>query len=132
MSNFLLQLWYSKFIEIKVEWRIFSMVEAVKTFDGWYSLHDLRSIDWTSWKLVSEEERQEAVEEFTELLSKWEAVEEEKKGSHAFYKVVGQKADFMFMFLRPTMEELNEIETEINKSTLGEFLIPMHYYVSVT
>src|SRR5699024_3595255 len=53
------------------------------------------------------------------------------KGSHAFYKVVGQKADFIFMFLRPTMEELNQIETEINKSKLGEVLIPAHSYVSV-
>src|SRR5690625_4785310 len=108
------------------------MVQAVETFDGWYSLHDLRSIDWTSWKYAHEEERQQAVREFTELISKWEAVEDDKNGSHAFYKVVGQKADFIFMFLRPIMEELNEIETEINKSTLGEFLIPMHYYVSVT
>src|SRR5690625_2067171 len=108
------------------------MVEPVKTFDGWYSLHDLRSIDWTSWKYAGEEERQEAINEFTKLLTKWEQTEEDKKGSHAFYKVVGQKADFIFMFLRPTMEELNQIETEINKSKLGEFLIPAHSYVSVT
>lgn len=74
------------------------MVEAVKTFDGWYSLHDLRSIDWTSWKYATEEERQEAIEEFTQLLSKWEAVEEEEKGSHAFYKVVGQKANLCLCF----------------------------------
>lgn len=107
------------------------MVEAVKTFDGWYSLHDLRSIDWTSWKYAKEEERQEAIEEFTELLTKWEAVEEEKKGSHAFYKVIGHKADFMFMFLRPTVEELSEIETEINKSKMGDYLIPAHSYFSV-
>lgn len=107
------------------------MVEAVETFDGWYSLHDLRSIDWTAWKYAKEEERQNAIAEFTELLSKWEAVEENKQGSHAFYKVVGQKADFIFMFLRPTMEELNELETELNKSKFAEFLIPAHSYVSV-
>ncbi len=29
------------------------------------------------------------------------------------YTVVGQKADIMLMILRPTMEELNEIETRI-------------------
>ena len=108
------------------------MVEAVETFDGWYSLHDMRSIDWLSWKYATEEERGEAMKEFTTLLSRWEKVEGEKKGSHVFYKVVGQKADFMFLFLRPTMEELVEIETEINKSKLGEYLLPAHSYVSVT
>ncbi|WP_100009832.1 hydrogen peroxide-dependent heme synthase [Lentibacillus sediminis] len=107
------------------------MVEAVETMDGWYSLHDLRTIDWTSWKLVSEEERQAAIREFEELLVKWEKVEENKDGSHVLHKVVGQKADLIFMFLRPTMEELSEIETELNKSKFGEFLLPAHSYVSV-
>lgn len=107
------------------------MVEAVETFDGWYCLHDLRAIDWTSWKQAPKAQRQKAVSEFKQLIEKWEQVEEEKKGSHVHYKVVGQKADLMFMFLRPTMEELVDLETEINKSVLGDFLIPAHSYVSV-
>lgn len=37
----------------------------------------------------------------------------------------------MMMILRPTMEELNEIETEFNKSKLAEYTIPTHSYVSV-
>ena len=48
----------------------------------------------------------------------------ENKGSHALYTIVGQKADFMMMILRPTMEELNEIETEFNKTKLAEYTIP--------
>lgn len=107
------------------------MVEAVETFDGWYSLHDLRSIDWTSWKLAPEEERQQAITEFNEILTKWEVVEQEKQGSHAFYKIIGQKADFIFMILRPSLEEINEVETELNKSKLADYLIPTHSYVSV-
>lgn len=107
------------------------MAEPVKTFDGWYSLHDFRSIDWISWKLATEEERTEAVNEFIELFNEWNEVEERKEGSHAFYKIIGQKADFLFMILRPTVEELNDIETKINKSKLGDYLIPAHSYVSV-
>ena len=30
----------------------------------------------------------------------------------------------MLMILRPTMEELNEIETEFNKTKLAEYTIP--------
>ncbi|WP_010531538.1 hydrogen peroxide-dependent heme synthase [Lentibacillus jeotgali] len=105
--------------------------EAVKTLDGWYCLHDMRTIDWTSWKAVSDEERTAAIDEFKNLLTTWEAVEEAENGSHVLYKIVGQKADLMFMFLRPTMNELTDIETEFNKSKFAEFLRPAYSYVSV-
>ncbi len=107
------------------------MSEAAKTLDGWYCLHDFRAVDWTTWKLIPAEEREAAISEFQGLLDKWNTTQEEKKGSHALYTIVGQKADFMMMILRPTMEELNEIETEFNKSKLAEFTVPAHSYVSV-
>ncbi|MFC3039651.1 hydrogen peroxide-dependent heme synthase [Virgibacillus xinjiangensis] len=107
------------------------MVEAVETMDGWYSLHDLRTIDWTSWKLASEAERKEAIDSLDQLIAKWEEVEEAGNGSQVLHKVVGQKADLIFMFLRPTMDELSDMETELNKSKMGEFLLPAHSYVSV-
>lgn len=107
------------------------MSEAAKTLDGWYCLHDFRAIDWSSWKTLSSDERQAAIHEFYGLIEKWNKTEEEKKGSHAIYTIVGQKADIMFMILRPTMEELNEIETEFNKTKLAEYTIPTYSYVSV-
>ncbi|GFZ79340.1 putative heme-dependent peroxidase [Compostibacillus humi] len=107
------------------------MAEAVVTMDGWCALHDMRSFDWASWKVASEEERKKAVTELKELMDKWQAVEDAKNGSHAVYKVVSTKADLMFMFFRPTMEELEEIKTELNKSTIGDYLIPSYSYVSI-
>src|SRR5699024_6368239 len=107
------------------------MAEAVETMDGWYCLHDLRVIDWTSWKMATNEERETALKEFNQLLTDWESVEEQEKGSHAMYQTLGHKADVMFMFLRPTMEELAELETSINKSKLAEFLVPSYYYLSI-
>ncbi|MBM7690628.1 chlorite dismutase [Peribacillus deserti] len=107
------------------------MSEAAQTLDGWYCLHDFRSVDWTTWKMLPEDERKEAVNEFLGLVEKWNQTQENKQGSHAVYTIVGQKADFMMMLLRPTMEELNVIETEFNKSKLAEFLVPAHSYVSV-
>lgn len=107
------------------------MSEAATTLDGWYCLHDFRAIDWTTWKMLSNDERQSAIHEFLALIEKWNKAQEEKNGSHALYTIVGQKADFMMMLLRPTMEELNQLETEFNKTKLAEFTIPMHSYVSV-
>jgi hydrogen peroxide-dependent heme synthase len=107
------------------------MSEAAQTLDGWYCLHDFRTIDWTTWKMTPSDERQAAINEFLGLVEKWNKTQTEQQGSHALYTVVGQKADFMMMILRPTMEELNEIETEFNKSKLAEYTIPAHSYVSV-
>ncbi|MDQ0218558.1 heme-dependent peroxidase [Peribacillus cavernae] len=107
------------------------MSEPAQTLDGWYSLHDFRLIDWTSWKMLSSDERQSAISEFNGLLEKWNKTQDKKEGSHALYSIVGQKADFMLMFVRPTMEELNEIEMEFNKSKLAEYTVPAYSYVSV-
>jgi peroxiredoxin len=107
------------------------MSQAAKTLDGWYCLHDFRTIDWTTWKMLSSDERESAIHEFQSLLNKWNATQSEQKGSHVLYTVVGQKADFMMMILRPTMEELNQIENEFNKTKLAEFTVPAYSYVSV-
>ncbi len=107
------------------------MSEAAQTLDGWYCLHDFRTVDWTTWKMLSSDERENAIHEFLSLVEKWNHTQEQNEGSHALYTIVGQKADFMMMILRPTMEELNEIETEFNKTKLAEFTIPAHSYVSV-
>ena len=80
--------------------------EAAQTLDGWYALHDFRTIDWTAWKLLTSDERQAIIHEFTGLLEKWKTAEHNQAGSQTIYSIVGQKADIMLMILRPTMEEL--------------------------
>lgn len=107
------------------------MSEAAKTLEGWYCLHDFRSIDWTTWKMMPSDARESAISEFHQFLATLDATQESKTGSHSFYSVVGQKADFMLMILRPTMEELNVIENEFNKLKIAEFTIPAYSYVSV-
>ena len=102
--------------------------EAAQTLDGWYALHDFRTMDWSAWKMLSSDERQIIISEFTGLLEKWGAAQKEGNGSHTLYSIVGQKADFMLMILRPTMEELNQIELEFNKSKLAEYTIPAYSY----
>lgn len=107
------------------------MIEAAQTLDGWYVLHDLRTMDWASWKLISPEQRQVAVNEFLVYLEKLQQVDDAKTGAHAFYTVIGQKADFMLMTLRPTMDEIQALETEFNKLAIADFTIPAYSYVSV-
>lgn len=107
------------------------MSEAAQTLEGWYALHDFRSVDWTAWRLATEQERAAALDELNGFLAEWAAVEDAKTGSTAVYSIVGQKADFVFMHLRETLEELNELETAFNKTTFASFTYPVHSYVSI-
>ncbi|TWT27602.1 hydrogen peroxide-dependent heme synthase [Planomicrobium sp. CPCC 101110] len=107
------------------------MNEAAITLDGWYVLHDFRSMDWVSWKLLTDEERQFAIDEYQAFIEKVNQADENKTGAHALYSIVGQKADLMLMLLRETMDELRELETEYNKLTLVAYTVPTYSYVSV-
>ncbi len=107
------------------------MSKAVETMDGWYCLHDLRTVDWKAWKSLSPEAQQEAIDEFVEILGGWEDLEKAKKGSHVMHNTIGHKADIMWMILRETAEELAEAERQISKSKLGDFLIREYSYFSV-
>ena len=107
------------------------MSEAAQTLDGWYVLHDLRSIDWQAWNAASPAEKDTALNDLQKLVSDWEAVEARKEGSLALYSVVGQKADLIFMHLRETLEELNAIENAFNRSSFARYTRKEYSYVSV-
>jgi len=101
------------------------------TLEGWYVYHDFRKIDFPRWKQVSDVERHQALEELFALMNTWEKNEEEKKGSTALFAINGHKADLVFLFLRPTLEELYHIKTTLNKTKLAEFTEQPESYISV-
>jgi chlorite dismutase len=107
------------------------MVEAVETMDGWYTLHDLRTINWDKWDMASEQEQQDAIAEFTNLITAWDSVEEQKNGSHGLFHIIGQKADLMLILLRPSMQELAKVELMLNKTKFAKYLIPAYSHLSV-
>lgn len=107
------------------------MNEAASTLEGWYALHDFRSINWTAWKSADDEERAMALDELQEFFKEWSEVESAKQGSTAVYGIVGQKADFVLMHLRETLEELNAVETAFNKTLFARYTTKAYSYVSV-
>lgn len=107
------------------------MSEAVQTLEGWYALHDFRSIDWQSWKASPPELRQQALEELEQFLDQCAQAEAAKTGSTAFYSIIGQKADIVFMHLRETLDDINDLETAFQKTAFADFTIPSYSYVSV-
>jgi peroxiredoxin len=107
------------------------MSEVLQTLEGWYALHDFRLIDWNSWIAATPAQRKQASEELGSFLQAWQQKENDKLGSTAVYSIVGQKADFVFMHMRETLEELNELENTFNKSAFAAFTIPVYSYVSI-
>lgn len=107
------------------------MSEAAQTLDGWYVLHDLRSIDWQAWNAASPAEQDGALNELMKLVTEWQEVEARNEGSLGLYSIVGQKADLIFMHLRETLEELNAIENAFNRSGFARFTRKEYSYVSV-
>lgn len=107
------------------------MSEATQTLDGWYALHDFRTIDWQAWNAATQAEREKAWTELQQSIAEWEAVEERKEGSLALYAIVGQKADLVFVHLRETLEELNAIENAFNRGAFAAYTQKAYSYVSV-
>lgn len=107
------------------------MSHAAETLDGWYSLHLFYAVDWSSWRLVSELERQTMVTELENKLTELKEAKAQGQGDHVVYNVTGQKADLLLWFLRPEMKTLTQIENELNKLAIADHLIPTYSYVSV-
>lgn len=101
------------------------------TLEGWYVYHDFRRIDFSRWKEVSETERQQALEELFQFMYTWEENEAEKKGSTSLFSVLGHKADLVFIYLRPKLDELYNIKTTFHKMRLADFMEPTESYISV-
>ncbi|MDQ0970392.1 peroxiredoxin [Neobacillus niacini] len=107
------------------------MSNAAETLEGWYCFNDFRKINWKSWRSLNEHQRQEILEEIVELWDEWTDNQEKGKGSHALFQIAGHKADIMLMFLRPTLEELFQIELAFNKTKFAEYTEQSTSYLSV-
>lgn len=107
------------------------MAEAVQTYDGWYAYHDFRKIDWSRWKTMNSSQKETIVQELLETIEQFAAVENDKQGSFGQYAVLGHKSDLLFIHLRPTMEELNEVKWQFEKTAFADYTSTPTSYISV-
>lgn len=105
------------------------MAEVPGTLEGWYALHDFRRLDWPRWNRLSRSEQAAVVAEAAECLAQTEQAE---AGSSALYTIVGHKADFMLLHLRPTVDELAALERGFTRLRLAEYTTQTYSYLSVT
>ncbi|UIO99633.1 heme-binding protein [Halobaculum sp. CBA1158] len=108
------------------------MANPPRTEEGWYALHDFRSIDWDAWRAAPDRERELAVEEGVAYLEEHERVADAEAGASAAFSVLGHKADLMIVHFRPTLDALSAAERRFESTALADFTEQPTSYVSVT
>jgi len=106
--------------------------EPPLTAEGSYVLHDFRTVDWDAWRDAPERERERAVESGRAFLADAEAAADADGGESAVYAVLGHKADFVVVHLRPTMADLDRLERSFEDTAFAAFTERATSYVSVT
>ncbi|PSQ01735.1 heme-dependent peroxidase [Halobacteriales archaeon QS_4_69_31] len=106
--------------------------EPPQTEEGWYALHDLRTIEWAAWRDAPRRVRERVVAEATEFLQSATAVEDAEAGDSAVFAVTGHKADLLVVHLRPTHEAVELLERRFDRTELAQFTEQTESYVSVT
>ncbi|WP_363463650.1 heme-binding protein [Halogeometricum borinquense] len=108
------------------------MTDAPPTDEGWFALHDFRTVDWDAWRDAPEHERNRAVGEGVEYLRTHEAVEDAEDGTSAVFSILGHKADLLVIHFRPTLDALSRAERQFERTALAAYTEQATSYVSVT
>ena len=102
------------------------------TENGWYVLHDFRTIDWDAWRDAPERTREHALSEGIEHLERCLAVADADEGESALYSVLGHDADLFVLHLRPTTAQLDALQRRFERTAFAEFTDRARSFVSVT
>ena len=108
------------------------MTEPPQTDEGWFVLHDFRTVDWDAWRDAAERDRERAVADGVDYLQRHEAVEDAEEGTSAVFSVLGDKADLLVLHLRPSLDHLSTAERRFESTDLGRFTDQTDSFVSVT
>ncbi|MES4792043.1 MAG: heme-dependent peroxidase [Chloroflexota bacterium] len=82
--------------------------------------------------VIREPATKAAIAEAAAFLEEAEAHRDAPEGASALFSIVGHKADFMLLHLRPTLEDLNALERAFARTRLADFTTEGYSYVSVT
>jgi chlorite dismutase len=105
------------------------MAEVPPTDEGWYVLHDFRTIDWDEWRETPETDRQRAIDDGVDYLTEQASVAE---GTTAVFSIIGHKADLLVLHLRPTLDAVSTAERAFERTALAGLTDQPTSYVSVT
>lgn len=105
---------------------------APPTLEGWYALHDFRTIDWDAWRDAPKRVRDRAIDEGQSHLQKATAVADAADGDSAVYAMLGHEADLLIVHLRPTTTAIDRLQRRFEQTEFAGFTERTDSFVSVT
>jgi chlorite dismutase/heme-degrading monooxygenase HmoA len=102
------------------------------TEEGWFALHDFRTIDWDTWRDTPDHDRQRILNEAIEHLQTRLAVEDADEGASALYSVLGHEADLLVVHLRPSSAHIGALERQFEATEFAGYTERTRSFVSVT
>lgn len=99
------------------------------TEEGYFVLHDLRSIDWTAWHAATDRQREIALRDGIEYLVNQHQIED---GDFGVFTVLGHKADLLFVHLRSSSEQLDTAGRSFEQTALAKYTERTSSFISVT
>ena len=95
------------------------------TIEGASVLHQMAHFRWPVWRKLGSAERSRIVTEAAPVLAKLEA------GQSALYSTLGHKGDLLLIHFRKSFDELKQIELELSRTVLSDYLEITKSYLSV-
>ena len=95
------------------------------TLEGASVLHQVARFRWPEWRKLTPAERSRIAAEATAVLKRLEPEQS------ALYSVLGHKGDLMLVHFRNSFDELKQIELELGRTALAEYLEITKSYLSV-
>ena len=74
------------------------MSEAAETLDGWYSLHLFYAVDWTTFRLIAEDDREAMITELETFVKDKAVARESHQGIMQFITLQVKKRTFYYGF----------------------------------
>jgi hydrogen peroxide-dependent heme synthase len=98
------------------------------TVEGFAVLHQMIRFRHGAWRELKAEERRQIVAEASALIT---AMETKANGQSALYSLVGHKGDLMMVHFRETFDQLNQVELDLARVRLSDYLETTTSYLSV-
>jgi hydrogen peroxide-dependent heme synthase len=97
--------------------------------EGASVLHQMMRFRRPAWRALSDAARAEIVAEATNALTALETPAEGRQS--ALFSLLGHKGDLLFIHFRRSFEELNQVQLDLSRLALSDYLEPTTSYLSI-
>jgi peroxiredoxin len=98
------------------------------TIEGYSVLHQMMRFRWSAWRQLRASKKAEIVHQASSVLAK---MEQNASGQSGLYSLLGHKGDLMFVHFRQSFDELNQVELQMARLRLSDYLEPTTSYLSM-